>query len=377
MNTAAPRERLLALDVFRGLTIAAMILVNNPGNWGAIYAPLRHAEWHGWTPTDLIFPFFLWIVGVALVFALDRKRAEVAAHGFLTRKILRRAVALILIGLFLNAFPGIFTAPLETLRTLRIPGVLQRIGVCYAFAAILFLRVSSRHRASVIGALLLGYWAVLAWTPVPGMGPADLASKSQQIAAWIDRTLLGEAHLWRSAKVYDPEGLLSTLPAAATTLLGVLVGEIIRTAAPIETRIAKIMVIGVALASVGYVWDWFFPINKPLWTSSYVVLTAGLASCALGVALWACDVAGRRRLAEPLRVYGVNALTVFVGSALVGRTLVEIEIGDERLKAVLFRWLCDSWLDGKAASLAWALMWVTGWYAVLRAMDRRGWHLRV
>ncbi|MFO1052405.1 MAG: heparan-alpha-glucosaminide N-acetyltransferase domain-containing protein [Planctomycetota bacterium] len=372
--SASPR--LLALDVFRGVTIAAMILVNNPGTWGAIYAPLEHAKWHGWTPTDLIFPFFLWIVGVAIVFALGGRVERGEPQAAVVRKILRRAATLIAIGIGIGLFPEVFWAPGETFAKLRFPGVLQRIGVCYAVASILFLRCRPRALAWIGAVILCVYWPLLALTPVPGLGAADLAVPAQSIAAWLDRSVFGPSHIWISAKVYDPEGILSTLPAIVTVLFGIAAGRIVRSDLPLEQRIARLMVRGFALASLGVVWDWFFPINKALWTSSYVVFTAGLASCAFGVALWVCDVLGRRRLAEPFRIYGVNAITVFVGSALLGRVLAKTSFGVDT-RAFLYRNLCTSWLSGERASLCWALLWVSGWFVVLRVMDRRGWRLRV
>lgn len=372
-----PGERLLALDVFRGATIAAMILVNNPGSWGAIYAPLRHAKWHGWTPTDLVFPFFLWIVGVAIVLALGRRVASGEPLAAVRNKIARRALVLVLIGLGLSGFPELFYQPLAKLETLRFPGVLQRIGICYGAAALLFLACRARTLTVIVIALLCGYAALLAWTPVPGMGAPDLADPARSIAAWLDRAVFGEAHVWSQAKVYDPEGLLSTVGALATTLCGVLAGLVVRSPLPIVERVAKLMVGGGALVVAGYVWGWFLPLNKALWTSSYAIFTSGLATCAFGMALWICDVRGRRTWVEPLRVYGVNALTVFVGSALVARIMARIEIGDGNLKTWLYERLCTSWLEAERASLCWALLWVAAWYFALRAMDRRGWRVRV
>lgn len=372
----APRERLLALDVFRGATIAAMILVNNPGDWGKVYAPLLHAKWHGWTPTDLVFPFFLWIVGVAIVLGLGGRVASGAPLGAVAHKIVRRALLLVAIGLALNGLGFLFEG-LAFFERWRFPGVLQRIGIAYGVAALLFLRCRGGALVAITAGLLIGYAVLLAFCPVPGLGAPDLADPARTIAAWLDRSVFGTNHLWSSAKVYDPEGLLSTLPAIATTLAGVSAGLVVTRAEPLERRIAALMVGGVALATLGFVWDWFLPINKPLWTSSYAVFTAGLASCGFGVALWVCDVRGWRRVVEPFRVYGVNAITVFVGSALLGRVLREIPVGDEPLSRWLYHALCTSWLSGKPASLCWALLWVSAWYLALRWMDRRGMRLRV
>lgn len=376
MPSPIPRERLLALDVFRGATIAAMILVNNPGDWGHVYAPLRHAKWHGWTPTDLVFPFFLWIVGVAIVLALGGRVASGEGLGAVRFKVVRRALALVLIGLALHGV-GLAFEGWSFAAKWRFPGVLQRIGVCYGVAALLFLSCSARALVAVTAALLVGYAAMLCFVPVPGLGAPDLADPARTIAAWIDRSVFGEAHVWSQAKVYDPEGLLSTLPAIGTTLFGVFAGLVVKRHEPLETRIATLMVGGAALVAAGFVWDWFLPINKPLWTSSYAVFTAGQASCAFGLALWFCDVRGRRRAVEPFRVYGVNAITVFVGSALLARVMREIKVGDGNLTGWAYRTLCTSWLDGERASLCWALLWVSAWFVVLKWMDRRGIRLRV
>src|SRR5712664_256104 len=204
-----PPSRLLSLDAFRGLTIAAMVLVNNPGTWVAVYAPLTHTRWHGLTPTDVIFPFFLFIVGVAI--PLSPPTAG---------RVLRRAAVIFALGIVLNGLPGFDWA------TIRIPGVLQRIAVCYLVAGVLFLVTGWRTHAFVAAGLLLGYWVVMTAVPVPGYGAGDLG-KAGNLAAYLDRALLG-SHLWQAAKVYDPEGILSTAPAVATALLGVLAGHWLR-----------------------------------------------------------------------------------------------------------------------------------------------------
>jgi predicted acyltransferase len=350
----APRS--VALDAFRGLTIAAMILVNNPGSWTQVYAPLRHADWHGWTPTDLVFPFFLFIVGAAIPLAFTPRLAAGRSRAQIVRQAARRSALLVLIGLFLHAFPfreGWF-------GTLRIPGVLQRIGVCYLLAALVVLWLRPRAQVVVCAACLLGYWVAIA----TGGGIDD---KAGNLAARIDRFLLA-GHLWRQGQGHDPEGLLSTIPALATTLLGVFAGRILLADEDPRHKVARVLVRGSLLIVVGYAWSWLLPINKPIWTSSYAVFTGGQATCALGLCLWFVDVRGWRRSAQPFVVYGVNALTVFVGSALLARTLRELGAS---------RWLHEnllaSWLPGKPASLAYALLWILLWHAVLKVMYARGW----
>src|SRR5688500_14105220 len=252
-NARAPR--LLSLDVFRGLTVAGMVIVNNPGTWRAVYPPLRHADWHGWTPTDLIFPFFLFIVGVAIPFALEPGGTRgTIAH------VRRRAAIIFALGLALNAAWGFDPA------TMRIPGVLQRIAVCYLLAALLFLATRWRTQAIVAAALLVGYWAAMTLVPVPEHGAGDLG-KEGNLAGWIDRTLLGD-HVWRVSRVYDPEGILSTLPALATVLLGVLAGHWLHTSRTPAHKSVGLLAAGVAGTGIGLLWGAWFPINKSLWTSS-------------------------------------------------------------------------------------------------------------
>jgi predicted acyltransferase len=369
--------RRVSLDVFRGATILGMILVNNPGTWSAIYAPLRHAAWHGWTPTDLVFPFFLFIVGVAIPMAFERRLALGAPRGDLLRKTLRRAAVLFLIGLGMAAYGrvwGAFAGEGLGLADLRIMGVLQRIALCYLAAAALFLFTSARTRLALSAALLLGYWAVLMLVPVPGAGAGQIDTPELTLAAYVDRLLLG-GHLWAGADgLWDPEGLLSTLPAIVTTLLGVEAGRLLRrgTLSPTEHAV-RLLVAGAALTAVGAMWGWAFPINKALWTSSYVLLTGGLACTVLGVCIWVVDVRGWRRWAHPFVVYGVNALLVFVASGLLARTLTLIHVpGGRTLQAWIFETLFAPVGPPEVASLLYALTWVGAWYLVLLALYRRG-----
>ncbi len=343
--------RLLALDVFRGLTIAAMILVNNPGSWARVYAPLRHADWHGWTPTDLIFPFFVFIVGAAIAVARPKP----------PRQIQRRGAILWGLGLCMAAYP--FWPP-ERITGVRILGVLARLGICYAATALLARRLGPRALAAVVVALLLGYWLAMA-------GYGHLDAKSENLAARIDQLVLG-SHVWSGSKTYDPEGVLSTLPAIATCLLGLFAGRILAGERTPEQNTLGLFVFGTPLVVVGYLWGWSFPINKPIWTSSYVLLTAGQAACALAFCHWLCDVRGWRRWARPFEIYGVNAITVFVGSGLLAKTL-----GLLGWQAPLYRALCASWLPPYAASLAWALLTVGLWFVLLAIMWRRRWILRI
>jgi predicted acyltransferase len=369
--TSAP-VRLQSLDVFRGLTMAFMVIVNNPGDWGHVYAPLLHAEWHGCTPTDLVFPFFLFIVGFAVT--LSRKSARYSS-------ILWRAVKIMLLGWFLAGFPYF------NLSTLRIPGVLQRIGLCYLAAASLYrlcvVRSSEadpverdRRTASialgVTAVLLFGYWAIL--MNVPGAnGIAGDLTASGNVGAVIDRALM-HGHLWRPD--WDPEGLLSTLPAVGTTLVGTVAGLYFRNAGSLVRRAVALAVLGACLALAGFVWSLAFPLNKALWTSSYALYTAGLGALLLAACVWFVDVRGWRRIAYPFVVLGANAIALYVLSGLLAKTLGLIKIasdsGSVSLKAIIYRNLFVPFASPVNASLLFALANLAVLYVVLWAMYKRG-----
>jgi len=367
--------RLLSLDALRGITVAAMVLVNNPGTWRAVYPPLRHADWHGWTPTDLVFPFFLFIVGVSIPLSLGPRAGEGQDRPVLAR-VLRRSAVIFLLGMVLNGFPWFDWA------TLRIPGVLQRIALCYLAAALVYLATGWRGQAWAAAGLLVGYWALMTLVPVPGYGAGDLG-KAGSLAAYIDRTLLGSAHLWQQAKVYDPEGLLSTLPAIATTLLGVLAGGWVAAGRSPKAVAAGLAVAGLAAAVLGAGWGLWFPINKALWTSSYALFTAGLAAVTLSGCYWLVEARGFRRWAWPFAWFGVNALALFFLSTLAAKVLLLVRVGPEatRLHAWLFERLfapCAASLNASLASvsLAWALAYVLIWWGAMWLMFRLGLRLR-
>ncbi|MGA0557634.1 acyltransferase family protein [Larkinella sp. VNQ87] len=357
-------SRLLSLDTFRGITVAAMILVNNPGDWGHIYAPLGHAKWHGWTPTDLIFPFFLFIVGVSISYALQNKE-----RAGLVGKIVRRSLILFGLGLFLNLFPKFdFT-------TVRIPGVLQRIALVYLACSLIYLKTDTRTQGWLIGMLLVGYWLLMTVVPVPDFGPPNLEPETN-LGAWLDRTLLG-GHLWKTAKVWDPEGILSTLPAIATGLSGILAGALLKSDRPEAEKTAWLFVAGCFSLLGAYVWNGFFPINKSLWTSSFVLLTSGLALQALALCYWLIDVQGYRRWTKPFVAFGVNAITVFFLSGLIPRILNLIKVqqpdGSEvGAKEWLYQTFFVPYFDSPYnASLAGALTFVLIWFGILYGMYQK------
>lgn len=358
-----PRGRLLSLDAFRGLAIAGMILVNNPGSWAHVYPPLRHAEWHGWTPTDLIFPFFLYIVGVAIPFSFGKRLAAGDSRRELLRHVVRRSLILFGLGLFMAAFPRF------ELTNLRIMGVLQRIGVVYLVAASLYLFLGRRGRGMVLLALLLGYWALLTLVPVPGYGPGDLSPEGN-LGAFLDRLILGD-HLWR--EMWDPEGLLSPLPAVGTTLLGIFTGEWLRSPASLDRKWKGMVGAGVLLLALGLLWGQVFPINKGLWTSSYVLFTAGMGAVSLGIVFWAMEVREWTAWARPLVIYGMNAIAVFVLSGLLARLMGIIRVGraDVSLKGWIYENLFVSWLGEMNGSLGFALTYILFWLALMWILYRR------
>ncbi|HEX2059324.1 MAG TPA: heparan-alpha-glucosaminide N-acetyltransferase domain-containing protein, partial [Thermoanaerobaculia bacterium] len=309
-------NRIEALDAMRGFTVAGMLLVNNPGTWSAIYWPLRHAEWHGWTPTDLIFPFFLFIVGITT--ELSRKEPL---------GILRRGALIIACGLLLNLFPYF------RFETLRWMGVLQRIGIVYIVAALISLKASRRTIVLIAAAILVGYWLVLTRGP--------LAPPEATIAAQVDRALIPAAHLWKQSRTWDPEGPLSTIPAVATALLGIAAAPWVR-----AKNVKMLIIAGVIGVVAGLAWGELFPINKNLWTSSYVVFTAG-AAC-LVLALWM-----RWLPAKPFVVFGVNPLIAFLGSGMMARVL-----GITKVQPWSYRTFFQPYFEPHLASLLWALTFV-------------------
>ena len=361
--------RLRSLDVFRGATVAAMVIVNNPGDWGHVYWPLLHAEWHGWTPTDLIFPFFLFIVGVSL--ALGSKATTVAA-------ILRRGAVIWGLGLFLAGFPFF------RLATIRMPGVLARIAWCYVAAALLTRVVAAerhRHRSIllVVAALLGGYWVLLAATPFPGGIAGDL-TPGGNMGAWLDRAVFGR-HIWRGG-AFDPEGLLSTVPAIGTTLLGVLAGWTIRESGSPRAIVRSLLTWGLAAVIAGLLVAVWLPINKSLWTSSYALFTAGLAASALAICYWVLDTGPADRLhklTEPFVALGRNAILLFVLSGLIAKSLIYLHWPDPATP--LGRWIYVTAFEPLAApqvaSLLFAIANLLVLYALLAVLHRKRIYLTV
>jgi predicted acyltransferase len=381
------KERLVSLDVFRGITVAGMLLVNDPGSWGHIFPPLQHAAWNGWTPTDLVFPFFLYIVGITTHLSATARRARGATDADLVRQIFRRGCLIILFGLLVNwmpfftwggDFPSFGARVVDRLYHVRLMGILQRIGLAYMFGALLALRASSRTIAITTAVILLGYWGILS------LGPLEPATAT--IAAQVDRATLdwGAAgnHMWAESGTWDPEGLLSTIPAIATVLLGVLSGRWIGSARSLPDRLNGLFAAGAIAMSAGLIWNWVFPINKNLWTSSYVVFTAGMAAVTLAVCIWLIDSEDVRWWTPPFLAFGMNPITAFVGAAFMERLIysvitLNVDGKSVSLEGALYNATLAAWLTPKVASLAFAVCFVLFWLGVLTVLYRRKIFLKI
>jgi predicted acyltransferase len=408
-DPAAPRpparERLLSLDVFRGLTVAGMLLVNDPGSWEHIYPPLEHAAWNGWTPTDLVFPFFLFIVGITTYLSLNVRRARGDNEHAIRAQIIRRGALIFLFGLLVNGFPyftfgdvaGIADPTLlqrmgDRLLHWRIMGVLQRIGVAYTLAALLTQRTTLRQQVTIIASLLFGYWVVMTVLPVPGeggtIGALLLGDPQRTMAAWTDRLVLDWSrwglgnHLWVSSVTWDPEGVLSTVPAVGTAMIGNLAGRWIGERRPLTERLSGLFAAGALGMMAGLMWNWVFPINKSLWTSSYVLFCAGIAAVSLATVMWVVDYQKVRGWTRFFVVYGLNPTIAFVGSGVMARCIYSIfkvtyEGRRISLQAGIYRTLFASWLDPINASLAFAITFVLFWYGILYVLYKRNIVLKV
>lgn len=362
------KERLTSLDVFRGLTVIMMTIVNNPGSWVAIYPPLEHAEWNGWTPTDLIFPSFIFIMGTAIPFAMPNKKFNSTVFN----KIMVRSLRLFCLGLFLNFFNnleffgwvgmplligrlaitfavayallGKFSLKIKTVlaisvltillflayfgisdyQEVRIPGVLQRIGLVYFFSSILYLKSNIRTQILVVTTLLIGYWALMTLVPVPGIGTANL-EKGTNLAAYIDNLFLNN-HMWSRSKTWDPEGILITLPAIASGIIGMLVGQLLNHQWPKIEIVKKMILIGFSLLILGLLWDILFPINKLLWSSSFVLFTSGFAALSLSFLYYIIDILHYKKGTKLFLIWGLNPIIVFFFSGIIPRVLTMTKV---------------------------------------------------
>lgn len=382
-------KRLPSLDVMRGITITAMILVNNPGSWRYVYAPLAHAEWHGWTPTDLIFPFFIFIVGISLQLVVTRDLARGITRGEFIRRAIVRTAKLFALGLFLalfyfDVFDPAFNWLDDRLLQLRVMGVLQRIGLVYLATVLIVICCRTTGRAVVATTLLLAYWVALAFVPYTDSAGTVYRGElvfGNSLAAWLDNLVLGAAHVYYDEATpfaFDPEGLLSTLPAIATCLSGVLAGELlIRRGLDTAARARVLAAAGTACLLAGQAWSLWLPINKALWTSSYVLLTSGLAMLCLAALIWLIDIRGTRRWGMPFVVFGANAIFFFVFSGILARILMMIPAGDISLKTWLFDHVFQPLFGDYNGSLAFAIVFLLVSYAVMLYLYRRRIFFRV
>jgi predicted acyltransferase len=360
----SPAPRLMSLDVFRGMTIAGMILVNNAA--GPSYKPLDHAEWNGWTHTDLIFPFFMFIAGVSMALSFSSRIGKGDSRRMLLLHTIKRGVIIYGIGLWLNLFPYFFD--LNRYHNVRIPGVLQRIGFCYMLAGLVYLYTSKRWRIGIVVTALLGYWAAMKLIPVPGIGAGDL-SPTNNLAAYIDNALLTTRHMWQH-RAWDPEGLLSSIPAICTVLIGTFIGEWMLAEGTWQSKVKRLVLAGVAGISVGEAWNLVFPINKNLWTSSYVVFTAGYAMLLLAACYWVIDVKQWRAWSKPFLVFGMNSVLAFTLSTWAARNLLIYKLPGPKGPVSTYSWIALHWFkpyfsDPRNSSLAFALSYVMIWLVVM------------
>ncbi|MCH7612030.1 MAG: hypothetical protein IIB95_14175 [Candidatus Marinimicrobia bacterium] len=367
-------QRYFALDVFRGMTIALMILVNTPGSWAYVYAPLRHAKWHGCTLTDLVFPFFLFIVGASMRFSFAKFDFKPSREIY--SKIFWRAVTIFIFGLLLNAFP--FIRQDWNWDNFRVMGVLQRIGLAYGISAVLVIRFSFTNLWKIMPAILIAYW-LLMW----GFGGPDPYSLEVNLIRKIDMAILGAGHLYRGTGIaFDPEGLFSTIPAVMTVILGYMAGVMIQTDdGQRKDLVMKILLFGIMLIGFGLLWSIFMPINKQLWTSSYVLYTGGIATMILAMLIWFIDIKGYKTVFHPFIIYGTNSLFVFVGSGLWAKTILKVEflLNGESVSgySYLFKTIFLPLAGDLNGSLLFAITHVVMWWVILYWLYRKNIFIKI
>jgi len=371
------RERSLALDVFRGMTICFMIIVNSPGSWSVSYAPLQHAAWHGFTPTDLVFPSFVFAMGASIAFAWPRYE-QLSGPQF-WKKVLLRSGLIFLFGYLMYWFPFVQADPagglsFRPIAETRIFGVLQRIALCYLATAAV-MRFGSRRSAVWLSAVaLLGYWVLLVVFGDPGHA-YSLAGNAE---LKLDRALLGDAHLYHGEGVpFDPEGLLSTLPAVVNAIAGFLAGDFLRRRGPSYETIAKLMLVGASLVVLALAWHPLFPINKKIWTSSFVLLTVGIDLLLLPAMIYLIDLAGHRQWTGFFRILGNNPLAIYLLSELLLVTILMLKIGDASVRDWLYVEVFQRVASPINASLLFAVTFMLACWIVAWALDRRKIYLRV
>jgi predicted acyltransferase len=380
--TASPigiprQERYLALDVLRGLTIALMVVVNTPGSWSHLYAPFAHADWHGFTITDLVFPTFLFVVGNAMSFSM--RKMDKMAQGVFLKKVFKRAALIFLIGWGLNAFPFFDynesgDIVMINWAEVRLLGVLQRIALCYLFASLILFYLGKKGAIIYCFVTLFGYWAVLYFLG----DPSDPYSMLGNFGSKLDLLLIGERNLYMGEGVaFEPEGLLSTFPSVVNVIGGYFAGKLIQQVGNNIKTVKALVLGGLILIFLSLIWDMAFPINKKLWTSSYVLLTVGLDLILLGFLIMVIEVWKKRNWTYPFEVFGRNPLILYVLSGILITLFYAIQIGDKSLKGIIYDNVYTSWLSEKNASLLFAisymlLIWVIGYW-----MDRKRIYIKV
>lgn len=355
-----------ALDVFRGLAVAGMILVNNSGPGRPVYAPLEHAPWHGWTLADLVYPGFLFIVGVSIVLSLSHSTGP-GEIGPVYGKIFRRAILLFAVGLMLVGFPY------YELDKWPLTGVLQSIAACYLVASLLFLHTTWRVQVLLVALLCIGYWLMLALVPAPGFAPGTL-TREGNLAGYLDRRLLG-AYMLSWDDYNDPSGLLATLSGVATVIIGMLAGHWLRSARPLGVRMRGLLAAGAGLTLLGLIWDAVLPINKNLWTGSFVAFSAGIALLTLALLYELIHRRGLSRWFKPLEIFGVNAILLYAGAYLLQRLLFLVRIDDGhgtrvRLRHLIFERVIDPVASGALGTLLYCLLFLLACLLVLGVFYR-------
>ncbi len=379
-----PEHRLLAIDALRGITITAMILVNNPGSWSYIYSPLKHAQWHGWTITDLIFPFFLFIVGISIHISVSRQLSSGIPETRVIKHAAIRMIKLILLGWFLALFYYSFTQPdynwfEQRLNSIRFMGVLQRIGLVYFISVILALYCKTVARVVCFVSILMVYWLALTLIPysdASGNSYIGILEYGNNLSAWFDNTIFSEKHLYYGeAKpfAFDPEGLLSTLPAVATCLSGIVVGQwLMQASRTTQFKSKALFVTGLLFIIFAELWGAFFPINKALWTSSYVLLSSGYACAVLAALLWIIDVRSHRIWTAPFIVFGANSIAFFMFAGIIARILIIIPVAETTLKSWLYHTIYQPLLGDFNGSLAFAISFLILSYLVMLNLYQKG-----
>lgn len=395
-------QRILSIDFLRGLTIALMIVVNNPGSWGAwdgensqwvnhLFLPLSHAHWNGCTSTDLIFPFFIFIMGASIAFALGNKKLDKSNHNELILRVVKRGLIIFILGVLKDNFPY-FQWNGEAYEAWgpalwRVPGVLQRIGLVFILGGILFVKSDKNLQWRVLIAVLLGYWGLL-YVEIPGAYEVDLSVANKNFGAWLDTKILTKNHLWRISRSegWDPESLLGTVSALGTAIMGMLAGQYIKSAKPVLEKVSTLFVWGGVATVIALAWNIIFPINKALWTSSYVLYTGGIATMITAFCIWTIDYKGFNKITKPFLIYGSNALTAYLMSELVSGLVHTVMIGEKSISGHIADGILGLFTDTpfsivfdnhpelatiKWASHIYAFLWMIPFYLILRWMHNK------